>query len=139
MRGSRLIGRALLAGAALLAAGWLAVAFVNDRALTTAAEAAYAAPPAARARQADERLREVERARFLNPDAARVEVLRSTFELFAQRPERARRILEQLVREEPENAGAWVVLAGFTRRSDPERSAQAARRARALDPLSAPR
>jgi hypothetical protein len=38
------------------------------------------------------------------------------------------------VRVEPENAGAWRLLSAALRSSDPARSAQAERRARALAP-----
>ena len=45
---------------------------------------------------------------------------------------------EQLVRAEPDNAVAWSVLRAATRRTDPNRAAEATRALRRLNPLSAP-
>jgi len=46
----------------------------------------------------------------------------------------ARSVLEQAVREEPENAEAWLLLARATEDGDPARSEQAMARVRALAP-----
>jgi predicted Zn-dependent protease len=45
---------------------------------------------------------------------------------------------EAVIRAEPDNFAAWSLLRQATRRSDPRRSAQAARALRRLNPLTAP-
>jgi len=74
-------------------------------------------------------------ARLLNPDAG-PDVSRAVLYYGAGRTTQAIALLEDVVRREPENRGAWSLLYGFTRGRD----AAVAERARAallrLDPLS---
>ena len=79
----------------------------------------------------------LEDARVLDPsvywDQVRAGVL-----LLDGDPDAAAAEAEQLVRAEPDNAVAWSVLRAATRRTDPDRAAEAARALRRLNPLSAP-
>lgn len=76
-------------------------------------------------------------ARLLDPsrywDQTRAGVL-----LLNGNPAAAAFTAEELLRAEPDNAVAWSVLRAATRRSDPQRSAEATAALRRLNPLTAP-
>jgi hypothetical protein len=54
--------------------------------------------------------------------------------LMLRAPGRARRIAESVVRRDPNNLGAWMVILRATRGVQPERAAQATRRILRLNP-----
>jgi predicted Zn-dependent protease len=88
--------------------------------------------------QADRAAAALDRAGTLNPDA-HVDVLRAELALHRHDVASARRILDGVVRHEPQDIEAWALLADALRRSDP--AAAAAARARVLrlaPPVPAP-
>ena len=137
MSGTGAPARVLLVVVAVLAVAWLAVGLRDSRKLAEAAR--IAAEPKPPPERIDRGLRLVADATLLNPDAGEPGILRAALHFRAGRPDAAQRAMEAVVRREPEDAGAWVILADFTRASDPRRSAQALARARALNPLGVAR
>jgi hypothetical protein len=77
----------------------------------------------------------LEDAELLNPDST-WELTRAKFLLLRDGPRRAAHAAEALVRNEPANVEAWVVLRKATRQIDPARSAEAAGQIKRLDPLA---
>jgi len=128
--------RALVALAALAAIGWMALGLRATNALQAGEHVRDVA--AARGGVSDaefERARDdLARAREHAPDA---DALLVEAELLTRtgRDSDAVPILERLVREEPENIDGWFLLAAATEENDSARSAEAARRGRALSPL----
>ena len=117
--------RALLVVAAVLAALWLASGLrpVRDEraglaAARTDTDRAY--------RLLD---RAADRSRSTGP-----ELRLAQLDAFTKRPDRAVRRLQAIVRAEPENLDAWVLLARTARTVDPALAARAQARARALSP-----
>lgn len=113
---------------ALPLAAALRSAILTDRAIA-AAQAPGRLDGAAFARVRDL----LRRAGQLNPDP-NPEVIDASLLINRGREQDAARNLERIVRTEPENSGAWRLLAVAVRQSDPQRSADAERRARALAP-----
>jgi hypothetical protein len=74
-------------------------------------------------------------ARLLNPDAA-PDVSRAALYYGAGRTAQAVQLLEDVVRREPQNRGAWIVLFGFTRDREPAVAERARAALLRLDPLS---
>lgn len=122
------IGLAVLA---LVVAGWLAVglraAIPEARGLALAREGAVTP---ARQLEVQRRFRN---ARSLNPDSG-PQVKEASFLLAKRRPREAARLLEPVLRDEPDNAEAWAILAGATERTDRRRNAQALAQLRRLKP-----
>jgi predicted Zn-dependent protease len=122
------IGLAVLA---LVVAGWLAVglraAIPETRGLAIA-RGDVSSP---------ERQREVRDlltdARSLNPDS-QPRVAEASFLVATKKPRQAARLLEPVVRDEPDNAEAWAILAGATAKTDRRRNAQALAQLRRLKP-----
>ena len=84
-----------------------------------------------------ERQREIRRqfadARKLNPNS-RPGVAEASFLVATHHPREAARLLEPVVRNEPDNAEAWAILAGATEDTDRRRNAQALAQLRRLKP-----
>jgi predicted Zn-dependent protease len=80
-------------------------------------------------------LAKLEDARFLNPSTT-PELARAEYYLFRGRPRAAARVVEDLLRSEPENADAWRLLWRATRDTDPARAREAAAALRRLNPLA---
>jgi predicted Zn-dependent protease len=125
--------RLAIAAVAVLAITWLGTNLrgytLSERAERVAATA-DATPAQVRAAE-----RDLEDARFLNPDTRPLLVEGAL--LAGRGGSRAREgvaLLELAVRREPDNLVAWGVLADATRRLDPARSREARRRARELSP-----
>jgi predicted Zn-dependent protease len=119
------IARAGIVLAALLVALWLASGLrpVRD-------EAAGLAAVRTDTGRAYELLgRAAERTRSTGPD-----VRLAQLDAFTERPDRAVRRLKAIVRREPENHEAWVLLAQNARTVEPSLAARARARARALSP-----
>jgi tetratricopeptide (TPR) repeat protein len=74
------------------------------------------------------------RARELNPDSA-PELREAGLANFSGRPQEALQLLRDVVRREPENFDAWLVMASVAAETDPELAARARARARELNPL----
>lgn len=77
----------------------------------------------------------IERSRRFGPDTRALRV-RALLLLAVGRQAAAAATAERLVRLEPENLDAWGILFEATRQVDPERSNEALRRARRLNPLA---
>jgi hypothetical protein len=125
------VARVGVAVVAVLVIGWLGV-MERDERLVQRGVKASSAGEAARAEQA------FRDARLLNPDSA-PDVLRSFLYVGTDRRAEAQALAEDVLRREPDNLTAWVVLFRISRGTDPatERRALAARRR--LDPVNARR
>ena len=125
--------RALLVVVAMLGAVWLgrSLGAVRDERAGTAAVTARDGRPAGE---------RVERAyRLLERSAAHTrstvpDVRLAQLDAFTGQPERAVRRLEAVVRREPENLDAWLLLARTARTVDPATAARARAAARRLSP-----
>ena len=120
-----MIARAGIVVAALLVAVWLASGLrpVRDEAAGLAA----VRTDTGRAYELLERA--AQRTRSTGPD-----VRLAQLDAFTERPDRAVRRLKSVVRREPENHEAWVLLAQNARTVEPALAARAMARARALSP-----
>jgi Tfp pilus assembly protein PilF len=77
-----------------------------------------------------------ERARADNPDTGPIVLEAGLLERRGQH-RRALALLRPVVRDEPDNLTAWVLVAVAARPVDPDLATRAVQRARALNPLSA--
>jgi predicted Zn-dependent protease len=128
--------RAVLALAAICAVAWLGLSFRNDRLVESAEEvSANPAPPPG---EVDHALADLDRAETLSFDRGTIAGLRAALHVREGRLDRAAAVAEALVREEPENADGWALLAAFARETDPARSAEARAKLRELDPVGEP-
>lgn len=121
------------AGLALLAVGvavWLALGLGAARPQAEGRSLTRGGLDEQRYREALARFRE---AQPNNPDTD-PELLEGGLLLAAGRPREAARVVEEVVREEPENSKAWALLAGAAARFDPAREAEARRELDRLKP-----
>jgi predicted Zn-dependent protease len=72
-------------------------------------------------------------ARLLDPDRY-WELTRARYLLLRDRPVRALRTANGLVREEPDNLDAWIIVREAAREVDPRRAARALAEIRRLNP-----
>jgi hypothetical protein len=124
--------RGALVVVALLALGWLGVLYRDRRVGQDAADVIFyqpQLPPAEFERQLD-RLRD---ARLLDPDRY-WDLTRARYLLLRDRPRRALRAAQELVRDEPDNLEAWLVVFRASELVDPSRSGDAIDRIRQLNP-----
>ncbi len=128
------MARAGLAAAAVAAIIWLAVGLQASRQESRAVELASprdGQPPSAA---------RIDEARRLLRDAGRktagtaAQILEAQLEAFADRPESAVVILQGVVRDEPKNYEAWLLLARTARSVDPVLAARARARLAVLSP-----
>jgi hypothetical protein len=129
-----MVQRAALLVLAAAAVAWLAFAYRDARLEARAQEIAIKPPDQLTRADVHEAVDLFERSRDGNPDT-RPLLLEAGVLSRTGRLERARTLLEDLVRREPENHDGWALLAGVTTRIDPARSAEARRRTRRLNPL----
>jgi hypothetical protein len=130
--------RGALVLVALLALGWFGVLYRDRRVGQAAADVIFYGPglPAAEFDRQMERLRD---ARLLDPDRY-WELTRARYFLLRDRPVRALRTANGLVREEPDNLDAWIVVHEASRQVDPRRAARALTEIGRLNPrLTRPR
>jgi hypothetical protein len=120
------IARAAIVIAALLVAVWLVSGLrpVRDERAGIAAVQAKDVPRGYRLLE-----RAAAHSRSTQPDLRLAQL-----DAFTQRPDRAVRRLQALVRREPENYEAWVLLAQTARTVDPPLADRARARARVLSP-----
>lgn len=132
-----MIARAGLLVAAAAAIAWLGIGLREAR--LEANGSAVATGPAsgltpARVTRAERDLRDADRLTpHHDPAAFRARLLART-----GRPAEAVRVLQSLVREEPENASYWLALAGAARRVNPPLAARARAKVRELSPVGTP-
>jgi len=130
---TRAPARALLAIAAIVAIAWLAVVLRDSLLISRVGRIATDR----RASAADIRHGVVlaRQARLLNPNRSLPLSWQAEMYTLQGRTDAAARTYERMVKEEPQFAEAWFLLAARTAGSDPGRSAQARARVRQLDPL----
>ena len=127
-----MVARLLVAVAALAVAGWLAVEALGARADTELTGLVLSPKPLTAAQQARARVL-VDRAARLNPDT-RPDEIRGILRLRAGDSRGAARAFQAIVRAEPENLGAWALLARAAGGYDATLAARARSRVRALAP-----
>jgi hypothetical protein len=128
-----MVARALLALIAVLVLAWVGVLLRNYELGKDAAVRGFFGPKLSQAeRQRD--LDRLEDAQLLDPNAY-WKIARANYQILDGDPRAAARSAERLVVDEPTNVFAWGTLLQATRRSDPDRAAQAAAEIRRLNPL----
>jgi hypothetical protein len=125
------IGRACVAVLAVVVLAWLTV-MERDVRLQSEARQSSRANLAAKA---DRQLR---RSKLLNPDPG-PDLTRALIAIGQDQRRRAIRVVEDVVRREPDNITAWSQLLFVARGHDPAAVRRALLAVRRLDPLSAPR
>lgn len=131
------VQRAVVLAIAVLAVAWLGVAYRNASRIHTAQLVTQQRNPAPA--ELEHALSGVRGAGSLEPGSgAEALSYEAALNLRLGRLDAARRLLEELVRREPDSAEAWLLISGLTRKSDPARSAEALAQLRRLDPLGAP-
>ena len=123
--------RACVAAIAVAALLWLG-AMERDLRLQASAVDAAQRRDVARAEE------DLWRARLLNPDA-QPDVQRAFVYQGSGRSREARGLLEEVLRREPDNLGAWRLLEAFTRDRDEPTRRRAAAAIRRLDPVNSER
>jgi predicted Zn-dependent protease len=126
--------RIAVAVAAALVVAWLAVQERDTRLLASGIEAAQPPRAAGDLERAEDDLRA---ATLLSPDTG-PDVTRAFALQAGGRHAAAVALLEDVVRREPDNLGAWRVLLTVTRDADPAVGRRALAEVRRLDPLNAP-
>jgi predicted Zn-dependent protease len=123
--------RAALIAAAAVAVAWLAIGIAGSRSqeelrhLVSETER----PTVAQIARADELRRAAERTQGSRPA-----LMEATLRMKGGDTAGARRVLEDVVHDEPDNGEAWLLLARATEDSDPARSDAAMERVRELAP-----
>ena len=124
--------RSLLALLAVAVIAWVGVLLRDFAIGHDASERAF--NPRLSRPQRERNLERVKDAQFLDP-SSEWRLSRAGYYLLAGRGDDAERLAEQLVRDEPDNIGAWGVLLEATTKRDPRRAAQALAQLKRLDPL----
>jgi hypothetical protein len=127
-----MVARTTLAVAALVVAGWLAVEALGAHADAELTRIALSPTTPTAAQQARARTLLARTAR-LNPDT-RPDEVRGILRLRAGDLRGAAAAFRQIVRREPDNLGAWALLARAAAGYDPALAAAARSRVRALAP-----
>ena len=125
-------GRLLLPLLCIAAIVWLAFSLSDMRALERAKSTRATAGSGAEFLAA--RIRDTERATRLRPGDTEPLIERGRLLILDRQPRAARTVLEKVVRQEPRNVRAWVVLALATFAVDRRVALEPARHVRALDP-----
>ena len=127
-----MVARALLALVAVLVLAWVVVLLRDFEIGNDAAAAAFS--PGLTPAERDHKLDQVKQAQFLNPDSD-LRLSRAGFALLSGHPGDAARMAREIVRDEPDNIGAWGVLLEATAKSDRTTAAEANAQLKRLDPL----
>lgn len=130
-----MVGRVLVTLTAVAMLAWLAAMERDVRLLARGVEASGQLRTAGSFERAEADLRA---ARLLNPDV-RPDLARALLYQGDGRLAQATRLLEDVVRREPENPAAWSGLLVLARERDPERARRALAALRRLDPVNARR
>ncbi|MEA2426482.1 MAG: Tetratricopeptide repeat, partial [Thermoleophilaceae bacterium] len=118
---------------ALPVLAWLALSYSGTRAIRDAQVVAAARHPTLA--QIDAAIGELRASRPLDPSRSEALSYAAVLEIRAGRLDKARALLEEIVRREPDTPEAWLLLAQLTQRSDPARAAEARAQVQRLDPL----
>ena len=132
---SCVLARLVLVVIAVLALGWLGV-LVRDREVGQAAFDRIQHDPHLPSPEFAHEIQRLKDAELLNPET-RWDLYRGSAWQARNRSRWAARVIEGVVRREPDNLEAWVVLGLATKEIDPRRSAQAERETARLNPLGA--
>lgn len=130
MAASDRLPRAALALLALLLVAWFAVLFHDHRIGTAAAKRLFDQPESAAERRSS--LDQLERAELLSP-GNEWRTIRAGY-LLRRDKVAARRLAERVVKSEPDNYNAWLVIMVAARGTDHQRWAQAMAEMRRLNP-----
>jgi hypothetical protein len=125
--------RVVLGLLAVVVLAWAGVLLRNHEVGSDAALRSFFAADASKA-QRDRDLEQLEDAELLDPSSS-WELAAGNYRLVSGDMRGAARAGEALVREEPDNIGAWTLLLRATQESDPQRSREAAAEIRRLNPL----
>jgi predicted Zn-dependent protease len=122
---------------AIVVVAWLAISYGDADSIDRAAYLAgrSSATPA----ELEAAVKDVRSASTLNPSRTDRLAVEATLEFRLGRPPAAAKVLEALVRVEPDARDAWFLLAQIYRTSDPRRAAEARAQFRRLDPREARR
>jgi tetratricopeptide repeat protein len=131
------VARAVLAAVAVLVLAWVGVLMRDFEVARIAGNEILHGRNLSDARF-DRDIERVEAADFLTPDAT-WEQARAQYYFSRGRLRQAARVAEALVRREPENIEAWVVLFRANQEIDPRRSARAEAEVKRLDPFAGSR
>jgi predicted Zn-dependent protease len=126
--------RAAVLLVAVLAIAWLGVSYDDARKINQA-QATVGNPKATEAEIAAA-LADARSADALDPSTDPLST-EAALEIKAKHLPEALRLLDELVKREPDAAEPWLLIAELTRTSDPARSAEARAELRRLDPLQA--
>jgi hypothetical protein len=113
---------------------WLGLGLRAARLEAEGAELAGRSPATASAERLAEARDAYRRAREFNPGSG-PELREAGLANFSGRPRDALALLRDVVRREPDNFDAWLVMASVAAETDPELAARARARARELNPL----
>ena len=134
---SGVVARVCLAAVAVLLAAWLGLLLRNATVGQTASDKVFHTPQLSAA-QVDDELDRIEGARLLDPDPG-LDELRAGLLWLRGRTADSGRVAGALVRAEPDNPNAWMLLYRATRESAPRQAAFALAQVRRLNPLAAAR
>lgn len=129
-----MVARVAVALVAVLALGWLAVLYRDQRVANAASDRIFyenPLPPAEFERQMDR----ISGAQLLDLDRS-WRLVRVRYLLLYGRPQRALEEAQRFVRSEPDNIEGWDLVYRAARGVDPQRARQAAAEIRRLNPLS---
>lgn len=125
LRGLTIVG-------ALAICGWLGLSLIQTWAIDDARTRIFSREPLTPSDAADVEA-QLDRASLLDPDKT-VDILRAGLALREGRVEAARRTMLEVVRDEPENLGAWAAIAIGFDRTDPALADRARAAIRRLSP-----
>jgi predicted Zn-dependent protease len=127
------VARISLLVIAVLALAWLGV-LLRDQNVGQAASQRLAHNPRLAPAEVAREMKRLEDAELLNPDSS-WQLSRGKHWLARKRPRRAVRVVESLLRSEPDNIDGWFIVYVATRPSDPRRAARARAEIKRLNPL----
>jgi predicted Zn-dependent protease len=133
--GRRAIQRAVVVVVAIPVVGWLAISYRDADSIDSGAYLAGRA--GATPGQLASAVRDLGSAGTLNPSRTDRLGVEAALEVRRGHPAAAARLLEELVRDEPDARDAWFLLAQIYRTQDPARAAEARAQFKRLDPREA--
>jgi Tfp pilus assembly protein PilF len=131
------VQRAIVVVVAIVVVGWLGTNYRNSGKIDDAAF--LAARPSSTPAQIEKAVEDVRSAGTLNPSKTDTLAVEAALELRRSHLVAAAKVLEEIVRREPDSREAWFLLAQVDRVRDPGRAAQARAQLKRLDPFEARR
>jgi tetratricopeptide (TPR) repeat protein len=133
--GRRAVQRAIVVVLAIPVVGWLAISYGDADSIDSGAYLAGRA--GATPGQLANAVRDLRSAGTLNPSRTDRLGVEAALEVRRGHPAAAAKLLEELVRDEPDARDAWFLLAQIYRTQDPGRAAEAIAQFKRLDPREA--